>query len=280
MNTAEMHPRYTLKNRLFFHLQRTVARLPKVAREALAAGFDRWLIHSVIETGGVKYRFDVRRNQLFLLNDYETELFDCLTDQIEPGDVCLDIGAHVGRVSLFMAKKVGASGKVMCVEPMQSNYELLLHNISVNRLNRTVSAWHACCADEVGECELLAEDTSFRASIHERCDGVPVRVDAMTIDSLCAGEERPCNMIKVDVEGAEADVLRGAQRTLKSVRPKVLVEMHPPYSGEVPGIMSDAGYRACGTDGRPLDGLALSQRAAGTDVTPFHVLYLPDEMTD
>ncbi|MCS7142769.1 MAG: FkbM family methyltransferase [Aigarchaeota archaeon] len=139
----------------------------------------------------------------------------------------IDVGAHIGRYSLLMAR---TSERVICLEPSPEAYQILLINISLNRLKNVVplnlAAWDA--DDEVISFHLERSVGGRSSAVRKpenSCDTVKART--ITLDTVTKGFGVSSNdlVIKIDAELAETHVLRGAQRTLKELRPILMVEI-------------------------------------------------------
>lgn len=141
---------------------------------------------------------------------------------LHKGDVIIDAGANIGTHTLALAKLVGKSGVIHSFEPQQEIYEILLDNINANNL-KNVQAYWAAIGSSSGKCRLPKIDYSqvnnfgLVSIVGEGDPEVPL----VTIDSL---ELPKLNLIKIDVEGAEADVIRGSVSTLRRLRPILYVE--------------------------------------------------------
>jgi FkbM family methyltransferase len=130
---------------------------------------------------------------------------------LRPGELFVDVGANVGVYSVIAAGAVGA--EVIAVEPVPVTHDRLQANLRLNRLPH-VEAHHCGLADEPGELRFTTDlDCMNRVAMpDETC---PTRlVPVETLDRLCNG--RAPNMIKIDVEGYELPVLKGAAATLSS----------------------------------------------------------------
>src|SRR5580693_2945334 len=137
------------------------------------------------------------------------DLFRCL---VSSGDRCLDVGANVGVHTVRLAKLVGAAGEVIAIEPDAGVAERTLCNITLNDLGNA-RVVNAAASDQAGHMRLYRPDESdtnrARASLlqHPYLTGDAATVPVLTIDEICDG---PVALIKIDVEGHEAAVLRGA----------------------------------------------------------------------
>jgi len=164
---------------------------------------------------GSRLELDLRTEKAYWLGYYERSVQRILRENVKAGDVVYDIGAHVGFFSVCAAR-LGAS--VYAVEPVAASALRLRRNAALNPPGIQVieaAAWH-----ETGSVELVPGDWAqqFRTVTGE---GVP----GLALDEL-AERERPPTLIKLDVEGAEAHVLRGARRILELDRPIVVCELH------------------------------------------------------
>jgi FkbM family methyltransferase len=148
---------------------------------------------------------------------------------IKPGDVFYDIGANIGFFSVICARLVGPEGQVYAFEPVPENVHILENNLEFNRFKQaTVIPKAVSSVSGQGELLLSHHPGGSALSIGD----VPVdmkgsmKVALVSIDDLVfEGNFRPPDVIKIDVEGAEADVLAGLTRTLQQVRPTVLYEI-------------------------------------------------------
>jgi len=162
---------------------------------------------------------------------YELGTTRLFNETVMPGMVVVDIGAHVGYYTLLAAKQVGPTGKVYAFEPEQDNHTLLLKNIEMSGYNNVV-ATRMAVSDRVGSSTLYLTDLdSGRHSMYHH--GLPERgsaaVETTTLDSFLATEEWPLvDLVKIDVEGAEAAVLDGMTHLMeKYAGLKLIIEFNP-----------------------------------------------------
>jgi FkbM family methyltransferase len=164
---------------------------------------------------GGRLALDLSTEKAYWLGYYERSVQQILRENLTRGDVVYDVGAHVGFFSVCAAR-LGA--KVYALEPVAASAARLLTNAELNPLGIQVieaAAWH-----ETGSVELLPGDWT-QQSRTVAGQGVA----SIALDEL-AERERPPTLIKLDVEGAEAHVLRGARRILAVDRPLVVCELH------------------------------------------------------
>ncbi|MCK7580320.1 MAG: FkbM family methyltransferase [Chromatiales bacterium] len=146
-----------------------------------------------------------------------------MTEALSEGDVVYDIGAHIGYYTLAAARHVGASGMVYAFEPLALNQRFLAGHIQANALSN-VRLIDACVGAVPGTARFHQGQGSGRGRLSER-GALEVRV--VTLDDLLqSGDIRPPTLLKIDVEGAEYDVLQGAADLLQQHRPSILLSVH------------------------------------------------------
>lgn len=148
------------------------------------------------------------------------------------GEVVLDVGAHLGRYTLRASRLVGDKGKVIAVEAEPSNFEALLSNLKLNEVNNVVplglAAW-----DQETTLEIYIQASSTSHSLVSS-GAKSIKVKARPLDKVLEelGIEK-IDWLKIDVEGAEVEVLRGLEKTIShNPNLKILVEVHSPEALE------------------------------------------------
>jgi len=166
-----------------------------------------------------------------VLGMYEPAKTDVVLKLLKPGSTFIDVGANIGDFSLLAASVIGNEGKVLAFEPEAANCQWVKRNIELNG-HKNVEVFQLALSDSDGEAPLYlggrCDYHSLLKDQREREAGA-ITVKTRTLDSLL--EERGqfrVDMIKVDVEGAELEVLKGARETLRR-NPHVvlLLELHP-----------------------------------------------------
>jgi FkbM family methyltransferase len=218
----------------------------------------------VAQAGPNGFRFkmwlDWQGHVPYVTGTYEPEVFEALRKYAGSGDLCLDIGAHLGYATILMSKLVGPKGRVISFEPMSETFRVLRENVLLNGLTN-VDVQASAVADRCGSIELLApadQDLSWTPSItgySVGCNSRSLIVPVVTLDRFLESPRRSPSVIKIDVEGSELAVLMGACRTLAVFRPVLLIEVHgwgTPASQEVIRFLSQHGYTSTiqGTRGR------------------------------
>jgi len=162
-------------------------------------------------------KVDVVNLFLYYFGGWEPAITQVVRQALKPGDVFLDVGANVGYYTLLASRLVGDTGRVIAVDASPSVYEILSRNVSRNRC-ANVQLRNVAIADGAGRrgiyrgAELNVGSTSMFEGPGRRYEG---EVPAITIDELLEGRDLSRLVgIKIDVEGAELQVVRGMSRTL------------------------------------------------------------------
>lgn len=201
-------------------------------------------------------RSAIEENRVAGLLSKEPGTIRWLRESLSPGDVFVDVGANIGIYSLFAAKLVGPSGKVYAFEPHAANFESLLHNIGANQLIGSCFPLSSALSDRSAYLPFFYASPASGSSMSQlgRPDN-PCGDDlsnklaeikhATSLNELIVAEviERP-NHIKIDVDGIEADIIRGMCGLLESEsRPdSVQVEVQPDTNVAVVELMTGSGY--------------------------------------
>ena len=164
---------------------------------------------------------------------YEAENFEFLTNSCKPGAVIIDIGAHIGLFSVIASQITGAAGKVYAFEPAPSTYELLQKTLAINHNESVIETFQKAVGRETGKITFFVSDgqADNGNSLVNYKDDRPLHaidVEVTSVDAFI--KEKKINrldFIKIDVEGAEYDTLRGAAETLQNLRPVCIVAIHP-----------------------------------------------------
>ena len=156
---------------------------------------------------------------------------------LQPGMVFVDVGANLGYLSLVAARRVGGDGKVICFEPHQDLCKLIYMSAKINGFEN-IEIYPFALADE--NKAVIYDDMQGNGVISQfdaNLETTPLRsiVRALTIDSALR-DEGVIHALKMDVEGAEYMVLRGAARVLKKHRPVIFSEFSPPGLRNVSGV--------------------------------------------
>ena len=212
--------------------------------------------------------------------DYEAENFEFLTSSCKPGSVIIDIGAHIGLFSVIASQVAGKQGKVYAFEPAPSTYSLLQKTLSINNSGNQIETFQKAVGGETGKITFFVSDgqADNSNSLVEYKSDRPLHgidTEVTTIDAFTKEKNLGhLDFIKIDVEGAEYDTLRGAVQTLKNLRPVCIVAIHPePIKAkgdrleDIYDLIAGCGYRIT------LDKKELSKQAllANTELIDLHI---------
>lgn len=171
---------------------------------------------------GTMLEVDVRKQREMIAGTYESEVQEVLSRHVEPGQVTFDVGAHLGFFTLLMARLVGDQGRVVSVEPDPYMGPKLESNLKRNG-TANVAVVRAAAGAVAGERRFTPGDGGGIGHLAE--DGA-LEVTGTTLDNLADRFGAP-SLIKVDVEGGELEVLKGAAGLLAAPnRPVLVVEVH------------------------------------------------------
>ncbi len=158
--------------------------------------------------------------------EYETELFK---KHIKPGDTVVDIGAHIGYYTLIAARLVGNNGKVYAFEPDPKNFQILEKNVAQNGYHNVVLV-NKAVADKSGNAQLfLNSENSGDHRIFESDHGrKSIAITTTTLDDFFKNQDKKVDLIKMDIQGAEARAFQGSTRTLaKNKHMTLITEFYP-----------------------------------------------------
>lgn len=146
----------------------------------------------------------------------------------------------MGYYTLIASRLVGSSGKVFAFEPHPYNLRVLRKHLELNGLTNCIVI-PAAISDQVGKAKFAFGTGTGTGHL---ADAGEIEVETVRIDDLVArGELLPPNVIKIDVEGAEIKVLRGAFNTIQAYRPTIFLAAHSPFLLECANeLLSHFGY--------------------------------------
>ena len=208
---------------------------------------------------GTRYHVDTASYlewYVFVYGRYESRLARLMRDRLRTGDHVVDVGANLGLHTSALARAVGPRGRVVAVEPLDELAERLERNVELNGLSN-VQVVRQGVSSASGRAVIFVPPAGAsnrgEASLHDRGIGALQRdVDVTTVDSLVEARRLGrLRLVKIDVEGHEVAVLRGARECLRHHRPVVVFEHDPPAwiaAGatweEAAAILRELGYGA------------------------------------
>ncbi|MXO72501.1 FkbM family methyltransferase [Alteraurantiacibacter buctensis] len=196
--------------------------------------------------------------RLHFTGDYEPATLAAIKRLAYPGSTAIDVGANVGLVSLWLTRCVGPAGRVIAVEPSAWACERLADNAALSGVTM-IETIRAAVADRPGEAVL---DVINGYNLDNTRSRRTETVTCVTVDQLVA--ERGItnlSLLKVDTDGFEMDVFRGAQTVLSTIRPDIVFEYGPDhlrrYSRAEPealiALLRGHGYAVLDEHMQPLD---------------------------
>jgi FkbM family methyltransferase len=198
--------------------------------------FQSLIRNSVVQLFGLTAKLGLYRlpvfNRIFLaLYAIYKQYFEAgpiyrLREFVPSGSLVIDVGANVGFFSLRFAKWVGDGGKVISIEPEDRNYDSLVSALKREDLLNRVHALKAVAAAMPGM--MFLEINPLHPADHKLSrDGTGLPATAVTLDDLVKDKSdlRPA-LVKIDVQGAEMLVLKGAANILKIAGPALFIELH------------------------------------------------------
>lgn len=179
----------------------------------------------------VNYELDLNQlidSSIFFYGCFEPDTVEVINRLCKPGMTVVDIGANIGCHTLRFAKITGPQGKVYAFEPMTWAFEKLKKNISLNDFGNVVLENKA-----LSDKAAAGQTVSFASSWPLSMKGKPHTVESNTVDLATLdgyfAEKRitKLDLIKLDVDGYEPKVLRGAEKTLRTFKPVIIMEVAP-----------------------------------------------------
>lgn len=152
---------------------------------------------------------------------YELDLLEKISEVLPAGrQTAIDVGANLGNHTLYLAGHLGLD--VIAIEPESFNVELLRKNISANGLSEAVDVLPYAAMANGGNVQLRQSIQGNRGTFtaHVSSEGI----EAIVLDDI--QRDRSIGLIKIDVEGAEIEVLEGARRLIKAHNPIIVIEAH------------------------------------------------------
>jgi FkbM family methyltransferase len=212
-------------------MRRLWRRLPVPLRVGVWRALDRlgaWPVRLTVGPArGLTILTPASRSRGYRDGRYERPVLDLLAERLTPGMEFVDAGAFLGYFTLAAAARVGEEGRVWAFEPNTGCRRLLEHSVRRNGLaNVTIDP--RALGGRVGSGRLTAPANPAVVRVMPAETGRPEAgaVAVTTLDAWCAESGARPDLVKLDVEGAELEVLEGAAETLRRHRPLLVVEVH------------------------------------------------------
>ena len=185
-----------------------------------------------VEVAGMRIIFDPSARpgsttEQMQLDAAQLEIF---AQSIRAGHYVADVGAYRGEYTVVAAAKVGSLGRVFAFEPTIGNRRFIERNLTFNDLNARVTIESTAVSDRDGRVEFFTSEdgitnSQFRVSVPAQ-SAQQLMVKAVTLDHYFSAVGQLPHVVKIDVEGAEWRVLRGADAIVRSDA-TIICELHP-----------------------------------------------------
>jgi FkbM family methyltransferase len=218
----------------------------------------------ICRRGGLSWELQLREGidlSIYLFGAFERETEKTIRQKLFPNATVLDIGANIGAIALPMARQVGPQGRVYAIEATQWAFQRLLRNKDLNpSLSDSLVPVHAVLLESesgVKPSEIHSSWDLFSKSVHPVHGGTLSSTEGAQTLTLDALVDRlgltKIDFVKMDVDGFEVKVLRGARKTFARFKPPMIMELAP-YALEEQGasleelleLISEMGYRPPG----------------------------------
>ncbi|HMP82579.1 MAG TPA: FkbM family methyltransferase [Verrucomicrobiota bacterium] len=164
---------------------------------------------------------------------YQQDVLIAMQNLLRPADVVFDVGSHHGLMAIVAAKAVGPDGMVVAFEPNPDARKFLQRHLQLNKCSGVKVESVALSDRDAGEVQFYVQrglvswnSTMLREFVP--CDDCrTLNVPTCTLDGYVAATGRIPALVKIDVEGAEFIILKGARRTIEQFRPVLIVEFNP-----------------------------------------------------
>jgi len=219
---------------------------------------------------------------MYAAGDYEPDVVGALHRLVRRGFVCADVGAHLGYFTLLLGRLVGDDGRVVAFEAAPENARVVRENVRINGLADRVTVENAAAVDTtIDELDLYAgrvggsTEWTVSPDFATREDSRPAdllppsfRVRGLALDDYFPPGSS-IDLVKMDIEGAEALALHGMRLLLADARPIILLEFHRQVGWPGIEVLLEAGYLLEEIGGEPL------AVPAGPEDVPYHLVARP-----
>lgn len=195
------------------------------------------------QLSGLKYRITENSGWAPIIGRWEPGAHFVYSRLIAKGDVVYDLGANCGLHTMLFSILVGENGRVYAFEPLPENIRELSENLSINGLKNVNIVQKAVSAKDGVEGFTTARQRK-QGSLQAKPSSDANRIDVLvtSLDSFVRSATTP-SFVKIDVEGVEGHVIKGASSLIKEYKPLLSIELHSPEQDVMVGsLLSEAGY--------------------------------------
>lgn len=172
---------------------------------------------------------------------------------LKKNDIVVDIGANTGYYTLRLSSRIGENGKIIAIEPDPETFDVLKENCKLNNISN-VDTYNIAISDSNGEMIFRQSmshsgTSSLYINSNKKLEVNEMVVKTTTLDELFDNKFKEITWVKIDVEGAELAVLRGASNTLGKIK-NIIIEVHEHIlkennenSEEIVKILKEHGFK-------------------------------------
>jgi len=171
------------------------------------------------------YRDQVIDSQLYYTGSFEPDAEQTIRELVGSDDVAIDVGANIGYLTLHLARQVGKGGRVFAFEPIDETFRRLTTNVGLNDLPQ-VTPVQSGVSDTVAEDVPVEIESSYRLDGKGEPNKQTIRVTTIDDFVQAQGLDR-LDFLKIDTDGMEMRILRGAQKSIERFGPSILTECGP-----------------------------------------------------
>jgi len=169
--------------------------------------------------------------ELLVFGDHERDTTKFVSDYLEKGIICVDIGANIGYYSTLYSKLVGQKGKLISIEPSPINFKYLEKNLQLQK-NKNYTLFNCACGNKDGIVKFLLDERANKCRVIQDKDEISyknsvIEIPVRKLDDIVEETNlKNIDFLKIDVEGYEWNVLQGAIKSLKKFVPTIQIEIH------------------------------------------------------
>jgi FkbM family methyltransferase len=208
-----------------------------------------WLVVDYLKNQyDLKYFIDTKDYigwSIFFLGDYEKDTNEIIAEYVKPGMTVIEAGANHGSETVILGKIVGKTGKVYAFEPVPRLFNHLKLNIDINNLGQNTIPIQLAIGEKDDQVvfHLPAADAANQGMPSKYTfSGATIEINVVqkSLDNwLVENEVTEVGFIKMDIQGAEIDLIRGAQNCFQKMRPILYLEADETQSGNSKHNLSD-----------------------------------------
>jgi len=176
--------------------------------------------------------------ELLMFKTHEPISTELISNLLQPGMICLDIGANIGYYVLLESKIIGKEGKIYAIEPSPENYNCLKRSLELENI-QNVDAYNFAAGNNDGRIRFFVNERSNGCKVLQEGQEPPpnkpgkiIQVPLKKIDKFVEEKNlEKIDFLRMDVEGFELQIFEGMQKTLRKFKPTIQLEVHKKHMG-------------------------------------------------